>query len=121
MDCHSREGLHPEDDAILFGADMTEYRSLGFLNGIVPGSLITRVETDKNGKRIFQDGSKIYESMFVYQSMPPVDRGYSLLDSSRMNLLRLWILNCAPETIPDRENDKLLESLDFNGKIRVCP
>lgn len=99
---------------------MTEYKSLGFLNAIVPGSLITQVKTDEKGKRFLQNGSKIYESVFVHQSMPPVDRGYSPLDSARMELLRLWILNCAPEIIPDRENDKLLKSKGFDGKIRAC-
>ena len=120
LDCHSRQGLHPEKKAILFGADMTEYRSLGFLNAIVPGSLITQVKTDEKGVGFFQNGSRIYESVVVYQSMPPIDRGYSPLDSSKMELLRLWILNCAPETIPDRKNDKLLKSKGFNGKIRSC-
>ncbi len=118
LDCHSHKGLHPEDNALLFGADMTEYRSLGFLNGIVPGVLITRTKADEKGNLFLENGSKIYESVSAHQSMPPVDRGYSLLDSERIKLLRLWILNCAPETIP--ENDNLLELKGSRGKVRIC-
>ena len=98
---------------------MTEYQNLGFLNGVVPGFLVTQVKTDKNGKEFLQSGSKIYESVSVHQSMPPVDRGYSLLDSFRIRLLRLWILNCAPENIPDKENDNL-EFKNSDGKVRIC-
>ncbi len=118
LGCHSRNSPHSDNDAIFFGADMTEYESLGFLNGIVPGFLIT--QKTKDGKKVLQYGSKIYESVAVYKDVSHVDEGHFPLDSSKIELLRLWILNCAPETIHDEKNDELFEPDNPDGKERVC-
>lgn len=120
IQCHSPHGSTPVDDAILLGADLTDYKSLFYLNGIVPGVPYDEVKTNGDGVTNVTWGSSIYKSVAITQSMPPARRGYQPLSALRVKLLRLWILNCAIEDFSQITEDKLLNNVTGKGKIRLC-
>lgn len=117
LKCHSENSLEASERALMFGADMTSYQTLNFLNGIVPGQLSDGLKRNAEGEWQTHQGSTIYESVAINQSMPPAEDGYSPLSALRIKLLRLWILNCAPETVSEGD---VLESPGHLDKVREC-
>ncbi|MGE4130359.1 MAG: c-type cytochrome domain-containing protein [Bdellovibrionales bacterium] len=105
--CHSLKGESPDRDAITYSANLTDYASL--FNPFTP------VVTKGN-----PETSKIYHAAAVTQSMPPAKKGYDPLDSLRLKLLRLWILNCAIEDFSVVQNDPLIPNPENPEKVRDC-
>ena len=65
--------------------------------------------------------SKLFHSAAVSQMMPPAKDGYDPLDSLRLKLLRLWILNCAIEDKSAMGTEVLTPDPDNpNEKVRAC-
>jgi mono/diheme cytochrome c family protein len=85
LKCHSLNGSNPDRDAIAYSANMTSYQTLfnAFTPVIVKGN---------------PEESALYRAIAIKQSMPPASKGYHPLKEEQVELLRLWILNCAPET-----------------------
>ena len=97
LQCHALGGRLMDLSAIRFGADMTDYSSLGYLNGIVPGELDDQRVTSAEGEVRLVEGSQIYLSVLgEAPSMPPQQDGYSALMPEQIQLLREWILRGAP-------------------------
>jgi|GEM_PF-2525511 len=106
-ECHSENGSKPDDDAITFGVDLTSYNSL--VNNPFVDAL--------------QIGEPTESSLFVSvanQEMPAARDGYDPVNAYKVKLLRLWILNCAIETVPAPESDQLLENPRDPEKVRDC-
>jgi len=124
LDCHSDSGSKSDQDgAILFGQDMTTYNAVMSSNGIVPGRLTDYV-ISVDGELQKKKGSRIYKSIAINQSMPPVIDGYLPVNSLYVKLVRLWIVNCAIEDYEAvKDNDNLIESEDDGpeSKVRRCP
>lgn len=118
--CHSESGSTPSQDAMLFGADMTSYNTLGFLNGIVRGYPVDQVSKGADNVPFVYPGSNIYKAVAVTQSMPPAEEGYEPLNALRIKLLRLWITNCAIETDTGESKKSLLSDAGPDGKVRSC-
>ncbi len=117
-DCHSSSGYRKDDIAILFGADMSRYTSMFFLNGIVPGHP-SHLRDQENGKVVLA-GSRIFESVAIDKSMPPAREGFQPLSALRVKLLRLWILNCAVETYDWSQKEDILPVEEGVEKVRNC-
>jgi hypothetical protein len=117
--CHSSEVDTAEQAAILFGADLTSYASLSFLNAVIPGRLMDQERPSEQGGVYVRPGSQVYQSI-ISQSMPPQERGFLPLHPLRVELLRLWILNCAVETagVP-LSPEVMIEDLDPLSRIRA--
>lgn len=126
--CHSWNGATPNhDDAISFGHDMTTYESVLANKGIVFDKrgnprLEDFLEKNDQGVKKLIKGSRMYKSAAIKQTMPPERDGYKPVDSLRLKLLRLWIINCVIEDYSkvDPETDNLKDRVK-NGKIRNCP
>jgi len=108
MKCHSLNGDSPDKDAIMNSADMTSYKSLFsvFTPVVVIGS---------------PENSKIFQAAAITQSMPPTKDGYDPIDSLRVKMLRLWILNCAIEDKTKLPGEVLTPNPDNPEKVRTCP
>ena len=108
MKCHSSNGEKPDEDAILYSANMTNYASL--FNASAP--------TIEKGN---PKGSSLFSAVAIKQTMPPEKEGYDLLDGLLIKLLRLWILNCA---IEDKEKlgeePDLIKNPKAPEKVRLC-
>ncbi|MGH1468607.1 MAG: c-type cytochrome domain-containing protein [Bdellovibrionales bacterium] len=128
--CHSNDEETSDWEAVLLGQNMTSYKDLFkdeastfSVGGIVKGQLFDEYKEDEAGNLVKVDGSKIFESIVLSQSMPPAKDGYKPMDSLRVKLLRLWILNCAVEDYEAiKENDSLIESAleKKSSKVRSC-
>ena len=121
LDCHSDQGSKSDQDgAILYGQNMTDYKSLFMDNGIVPERLTDYV-ISVDGKLRKKKGSRIYKSMAINQTMPPAGDGYLPVDSLYIKLVRLWIENCAIEDYEAiKDNDDLIDDEDSISKVRNC-
>lgn len=118
--CHSYDGVKADDEAILYGQNMSSYKDLFYNDGIVKNLLEDKIVSDGEGGKKKIKGSRIYKSIATHQSMPPIQNGYQPMDSLRVKLLRLWILNCAIEDYSAISEDSLFSKLKSNGKIRKC-
>lgn len=118
--CHSQNGDSPDQRAIEFGADMNSYQSLFLLGGIVKGRPSDQKVDDEPGGGKLLVGSKIFKSVAVSNTMPPVEEGFMPLSALRVELLRLWILNCAIEEYSDKEVDASMTLNSTDGKRRPC-
>ena len=119
VDCHSHSGQAADYKAITFGANLSTYKDLFLLGGINKGHGIDTIEKSPNGGMVLNPGSNIYKSVAVEQSMPPISEGYQPLNSLRVKLLRLWILNCAIENYDETEILSDLSEFEA-GKVRNC-
>jgi len=127
--CHSKDEPTADREALTYGQNMTTYQDLFkspdrpfSTDGVVKGKLVDTYVAD-GGNLIKNEGSRIYRSVAIYQSMPPAEDGYEPMDSMRIKLLRLWILNCAIEDYEAiKENDNLNESAieKKSSKVRSC-
>lgn len=128
--CHSNDEETVDWKAVAYGQNMTTYKDL-FKNadnpfstdGIVKGQLTDRYQIDAEGNQVKIEGSRIFRSVAVSQSMPPAKDGYKPMNSLRTKLLRLWILNCAIEDYDQiKDNDNLIESAleKKSNKVRSC-
>lgn len=107
MKCHSEDSPMRDDDAITYSANLTSYASLfnQFTPVVVKGN---------------PPESKLFRSVAITQSMPPAKKGYEPLDSLRIKILRLWILNCAIEDASKREGEQLFPDPEVPDKVRRC-
>ena len=127
--CHSSNGATPNvDNAILYGHNTTTYQDVVSNEGVVydkrgKSRLENFIVRKEDGTKKLQKGSRLYKSIAINQTMPPSENGYKPMDSLRIKLLKLWLLNCAIEDYSsiDPETDDLKEKPDKNGNIRRCP
>lgn len=117
--CHSVNGAQPDEEAINYGQDMTDYNAVMSNDGIVKSRLVDTLVPVPNAPRVIK-GSRIYRSVAITQTMPPAKQGYLPLDGLRVKLLRLWILNCAIKSYGEIAEDRLLEEPEESGKVRDC-
>lgn len=128
--CHSKDSPLKDTGALTYGQDMTTYQSL-FKDeknifskaGINKGRLTDKFSKDADGNIRKDEGSRIYRAAAISQTMPPSKKGYIPMDSLRVKLLRLWILNCAIEDYESiKDNDDLDEKEveKRNDKVRRC-
>jgi hypothetical protein len=107
MKCHSLTGDSPDKDAIANSANMTTYASL--FNPFTP--IVVKGDPEN---------SKLYQSAAITLSMPPEEKGYDPIDSLRLKLVRLWILNCAIEDKSALPNETLNHDPKNPDKVRDC-
>ena len=108
---------------------MTTYKDHFSNFGIVKDLLTDKIVTVDGEKKKIR-GSRIYNSIAITQSMPPayakdaqgntIPSGYEPMDSLRVKLLRLWIINCAIEDYSALTDDTLLLNPRPSGKVRDC-
>lgn len=120
--CHAQGHERTDSRAILFGADLSSYKRLGFLNAIVPGRLHSDIWKDEMGVEHKRSGSRIYEMLEPYEqgNRRLEAKGAWPLQPLQKEILRLWILNCAVE---DAESAAPAASASLNGesgKVRFC-
>lgn len=107
LKCHSLQGESPDRDAIAYSANLTTYKSL--FNAFV--TVVSKGDPET---------SPLYTAAAVTQSMPPPKEGYDPLDSLRLKLLRLWILNCAIENKAALGDEVLQPDPENPNKVRAC-
>jgi hypothetical protein len=117
-ECHSRQGRRPDQQAIVFGADMTRHSDLFLNNAVVPGQ--PQHTRDSETGEVQRYGSHLYEAVANEQTMPPPEEGFRPLSDLRVRLLRLWILNCAIDSRPDLKQDALIDNPENPEKVRHC-
>ena len=115
-ECHSTKGMRPDPEAIMFAADMSSYENL-FLEGAIRPGIPIRYDKNKPDKIV--TGSSIYQAIAIDQSMPPAKEGHLPLSGPRVELLRLWILNCAIKKY-DGNPGNFSSPNSMPGKVRNC-